>query len=98
MKPIETSPIARSRPLGADVARALKGAPEAPGSAAAPPAEPGVVASTAAPTAGSAAPVDAERVEQIRSALREGTYPLLPAKVADAMIAADFILIEGGKD
>ncbi|MGY6551088.1 MAG: flagellar biosynthesis anti-sigma factor FlgM [Erythrobacter sp.] len=33
-------------------------------------------------------PVDAERVEKIRSALRDGTYPLVPTKIADAMIAA----------
>lgn len=33
-------------------------------------------------------PVDAERVEQIRAALRDGTYPLVPAKIVDAMIAA----------
>ena len=39
--------------------------------------------------------MDSERVTEIRTALREGTYPLVPAKVADAMIAANFILIEG---
>jgi negative regulator of flagellin synthesis FlgM len=33
-------------------------------------------------------PVDADRVEAIRRALREGTYPLVPTKIADAMIAA----------
>ncbi len=33
-------------------------------------------------------PVDRERVEKIRDALREGTYPLVPTKIADAMIAA----------
>lgn len=33
-------------------------------------------------------PVDAERVEQIRAALRDGSYPLVPAQIADAMIAA----------
>lgn len=37
-------------------------------------------------------PVDAERVMQVRRALEEGTYPLLPAKVADAIIAAGIIL------
>lgn len=33
-------------------------------------------------------PVDADRVAEIRNALRDGTYPLVPAKIADAMIAA----------
>ncbi len=37
-------------------------------------------------------PVDAERVAQIRSALRDGSYPLVPAKIVDAMIAAQVSL------
>lgn len=39
-----------------------------------------------------AAPVDAERVEVIRKAIENNTYPILPAKVADAMIAAGILL------
>lgn len=35
-----------------------------------------------------APPVDAERVAQIREALRDGSYPLVPTKIVDAMIAA----------
>jgi negative regulator of flagellin synthesis FlgM len=38
------------------------------------------------------APVDVERVEMIRKAVEEGTYPVLPAKIADAMIAAGYLL------
>ena len=37
-------------------------------------------------------PVDAERVAQIRDALREGSYPLVPTKIVDAMIAAQVSL------
>jgi len=37
-------------------------------------------------------PVDAERVQEIRNALRDGSYPLVPAKIADAMIAAQVSL------
>ena len=37
-------------------------------------------------------------LDAIRHALREGTYPLVPTKLADAMIAANFILIEGTRD
>ncbi|WP_233999817.1 flagellar biosynthesis anti-sigma factor FlgM [Porphyrobacter sp. TH134] len=33
-------------------------------------------------------PVDADRVSQIRAALRDGSYPLVPTKIVDAMIAA----------
>lgn len=40
-------------------------------------------------------PVDAERVEQIRNAIKEGSYPLVPAKIADAMIAASILLRTG---
>jgi negative regulator of flagellin synthesis FlgM len=39
-----------------------------------------------------APPVDAERVQAIKSALRDGTYPLVPTKIADAMIAAQVSL------
>lgn len=37
-------------------------------------------------------PVDHERVEQIRLALARGAYPLVPAEIADAMIAAKLTL------
>ena len=40
-------------------------------------------------------PVDAERVQQIRKAIEDGTYPIVPAKVADAMIAAGLLLRSG---
>ncbi len=33
-------------------------------------------------------PVDAERIAAIRNALRDGSYPLVPTKIVDAMIAA----------
>jgi len=38
------------------------------------------------------APVDAERVSQIRKAVENGSYPLVPARIADAMIAAGMFL------
>lgn len=40
-------------------------------------------------------PVDAERVAEIRKAIEQGTYPIVPAKVADAMIAAGLLLRNG---
>ena len=43
-------------------------------------------------TAGAAAPVDAERVAEIRQEIEEDRYPILPARIADAMIAAGLLL------
>lgn len=33
-------------------------------------------------------PVDGDRVAEIRKALQDGSYPLIPTEIADAMIAA----------
>jgi negative regulator of flagellin synthesis FlgM len=41
------------------------------------------------------APVDSDRVEMIRKAVDTGTYPVVPAKIADAMIAAGLLLRKG---
>jgi len=41
------------------------------------------------------APVDAERVAMIRKAVEQGTYPVLPTRIADAMIAAGYLLRSG---
>lgn len=38
------------------------------------------------------APVDTDRVAMIRQAVESGSYPLVPAKIADAMIAAGMLL------
>lgn len=35
-------------------------------------------------------PVNQDRVAEIRDALRDGSYPLVPTQIADAMIAAQF--------
>ncbi len=42
-------------------------------------------------TAGASPPIDAERVAEIRRAIEEGRYPLIPMRVADAMIAAGLL-------
>jgi len=44
------------------------------------------------PTAGANAPVDVDRVTQIRKAIEDGSYPILPTRIADAMIAAGYLL------
>lgn len=43
-------------------------------------------------SAGLQAPVDNDRVAEIRKAVEQGTYPITPAKIADAMIAAGYLL------
>lgn len=54
-------------------------------------AAPGMVETSQALDPG-AAPVDTDRVAQIRKAIETNTYPLLPTKVADAIIAAGLML------
>lgn len=49
----------------------------------------GVAVEVSAPVQ-SGPPIDTDRVAEIRSALRDGTYPLVPTKIADAMIAAQY--------
>lgn len=41
------------------------------------------------------APVDADRVDAIKKAVEKGEYPLLPVRIADAMIAAGLLLRNG---
>lgn len=40
-------------------------------------------------------PIDTARVDQIRKAIKDGTYPLIPTRIADAMIAAGLLLRNG---
>ena len=61
-------------------------APKVPAAAAAPQVE------TSDAVKAGAAPVDQERVETIRHAIETGKYPVIPAKIADAMIAAGMLL------
>jgi negative regulator of flagellin synthesis FlgM len=55
-------------------------------------ADQGVSVQTGAKVSAGAAPVDAERVAEIRQALRDGSYPLVPSKITDAIIAARHML------
>jgi len=57
-------------------------------SAAKPNAAPGIAIEVAGATDPNSPPLDTDRVEQIRKALQEGTYPLVPTQIADAIIAA----------
>ncbi|MCW1382986.1 flagellar biosynthesis anti-sigma factor FlgM [Novosphingobium sp. KCTC 2891] len=93
MPPIEIGP---SRPVGAVQAKTVV-APAAPS------AEPVKAATaqsaSAAPQVETSdavkagdAPVDAERVAKIRRAIEDGHYPVIPTRIADAMIAAGMLL------
>jgi len=67
-------------------ARVAAGAGRTPSAAA------GLIRDVTGAPEGVTPPVDSERVDQIRAALRDGSYPLVPAKIVDAMIAAQVSL------
>lgn len=48
------------------------------------------VVSTTAHDLAAAPPIDYERVARIRKAIAEGSFPILPAQIADRLIAAKF--------
>ena len=82
-----TADIARKANTTAN-ANAASAPPAAPANAAA--NKPSVATSVA--TDPGQAPVDTDRVAQIRKAVETGNYPLVPARIADAMIAAGMFL------
>jgi len=89
---MNSTPINPIRPAAGairkDLAETVAKAPGKPAQQAAP--EPTLVST--ALDAALKPPVDSERVAMIRSAIAHGTYPILPAKIADAMIAAGILL------
>ena len=93
MPPIEMGPL---RPIGPFENRLVRlaGTPGegAPGEGAARgvQARPPLVASDSLDPG--APPIDAERVVEIRRAIDTGTYPVIPVRIADAMIAAGHLL------
>lgn len=95
MKPIENSKIAGVSALSR-ITGNRPGGSEKPASRASV-AEAGMAQRSRATLAGSSAPIDSERVATIRDAIRSGKYPLVPAQVADAMIAAGMFLNESPK-
>lgn len=59
------------------------------------PADQGVAVQTGARVEAGSVPVDQDRVAEIRNALRDGSYPISPAKISDAIIAARLMLSNG---
>ena len=94
--PIESSQpigpsVSAARPVAAIDARIVQQASgERPKGATQTAAAP-IVATSEALDPGSA-PVNTDRVSQVRRAIETGTYPLLPTRVADAIIAAGLLL------
>jgi negative regulator of flagellin synthesis FlgM len=89
MPRIETGP---TRPIGAVDVRIARqaGGQDKKTENAATPTPPAVVRSDALDPG--EPPVDAERVAMIRKAVESGTYPVVPTRIADAMIAAGMML------
>ena len=101
MPPIEFGPVCPQAPRAVCALeakklgdKAVRTGPVANDTARSHAAENSAVVRSAALDAGTP-PVDAERVAEIRKAVEQGRYPILPAKVADAMIAAGLLLRSG---
>lgn len=91
MPPIELGPTRAIGAVDVHIARQAGGFREQPGKAGEPTS---AVALSDALDPGEP-PVDADRVDVIRKAIEAGDYPLVPAKIADAMIAAGLLLRKG---
>lgn len=59
------------------------------------PADQGVSVETGSRVAAGPVPVDGDRVSMIRDALKNGSYPIVPARITDALIAARLMLSNG---
>lgn len=91
MPPIEVGPLRAVNAIESRLAR--KASEGSSNSAKVEKSEPAVVQSEIL-DAGEP-PVDIERVALIRKAVEDGSYPVVPARIADAMIAAGIMLRSG---
>lgn len=87
MPPIDLTPI---RATALDPRAPRPGAERRAAPATATPASPQVQLSGA--TDPGPAPVDSDRVAEIRKAIEQGRYPVIPLRVADALIASGLLL------
>ncbi|CAM4154381.1 Negative regulator of flagellin synthesis [Novosphingobium lubricantis] len=97
MSPFEIGAMRPTGPVQGSNARTASAASAAPRTRTTetPDADAGAAAQverSAALDAGQSAPVDAERVKVIREAIEKGAYPVIPTRIADAMIAAGMLL------
>lgn len=71
--------------------RTVRATSETPAVAAAAPATtPAKTGATLAAGMAAAPPVDTDRVAQIKQAIKDGRYPIMPARIADSLIALRF--------
>lgn len=96
MPPIEVGPARAIGAIEARLARKPGNQPEHAGNPGRTDAAAPEVVKSAALDPGQP-PVDAERVQLIRKAIETGNYPVVPARIADAMIAAGLLLRSGAK-
>lgn len=87
MPPIDLNPI---RAVALDPRAPRPGAERRAGAAAPAPAGPAVELSGAADPG--APPIDHDRVAEIRKAIEQDRYPVIPLRVADALIASGLLL------
>lgn len=80
--PVDTSKVHRG-PVGNDRAASVANSHSA------------VVRSRAVETEAPEPPIDGARVAEIAAAIKQNRYPVLPVRVADAMIAAGILLRSG---
>jgi flagellar biosynthesis anti-sigma factor FlgM len=99
MPPIEVGPARAVGAVDARLARAAGGETTSGAKSVETNRKPAQAATSAGATVETSAaleagppPVDRERVDMIRKAVEQGTYPLVPAKIADAIIAAGVLL------
>lgn len=88
--------IGAPRPVGAaslNPVQPVASVPQAADTTAAP-ASTGAAATvqTSLSTAAGPVPIDQDRVSEIRKAVENGTYPVIPTRISDAMIAAGMLL------
>jgi negative regulator of flagellin synthesis FlgM len=92
MPPIELGPLRPIAAVDVRIARGSGGRTGAVAQAGNTPASPVAMSDALDP---GQAPVGSDRVAQIRKAVESGTYPLIPATIADAVIAAGILLRSG---
>jgi len=83
--------ISAARPLSASDRTQIEPRPRTPVSGGTG-STPGISVEVSGGSESVSPPVDSERVAQIRDALKDGSYPLVPTKIVDAMIAAQVSL------
>lgn len=82
------APSDTDRAVGGAAGARPGGTPAAGTMASAPNGVSGVEIEVSSAVDAASPPVDRDRVAEIREALRDGSYPLVPTEIADAMIAA----------